>query len=100
MTNTMSQSPEGSADDFHPRQPPKSGKMASVSIPRRVRRRFPPGIRLLLLNHACPEMSQSPEGSADDFHESHSSSLLMSKGVSIPRRVRRRFPRNALDEGL
>ena len=63
----LSQSPEGSADDFH----------------------LEPNETFLEPN----EMSQSTEGSADDFHLSFPCSGTNNAFVSIPRRVRRRFPR-------
>ena len=91
----------------------------SVSIPRRVRRRFPqhlgflPGCLpsslsqspegsagdfhavLAAQSGAANTMSQSPEGSAGDFHigqEQLSNRPIGHRQVSIPRRVRRRFP--------
>ena len=67
--------------------------LSIVSIPRRVRRRFPHGCEYCTrwANH---RLSQSPEGSADDFHTNIVWTMvgIMLGSVSIPRRVRRRFP--------
>ena len=90
----MSQSPEGSAGDFHPAPwatgpPPYVERY--VSIPRRVRRRFPLNLSCFMGTSLCT--SQSPEGSAGDFHFPHELGVADVELVSIPRRVRRRFPR-------
>ncbi len=64
----MSQSPEGSDDDFHSWEGDATDIRMEVSIPRRVRRRFPP--RGWWMSGAVEEvMPQSPEESADDFHD-------------------------------
>ena len=112
---TESQSPEGSADDFHPLlleiqglgqwqclNPPKGPPTIStwhgpqhpqdpVSIPRRVRRRFPLG-RWLIRASRPTELSQSPEGSADDFH------LLTGKLAGKENEVMSQSPEGSADD--
>ena len=65
----MSQSPEGSAGDFHAVESSLVEIEEKVSIPRRVRRRFPPHFHRRPLTFRVRKVSQSPEGSAGDFHE-------------------------------
>mgnify|MGYP000893573737 CR=1 FL=1 len=106
---SRSQSPAGSAADFH--HPPHffgGGLLVLVAIPRRVRRRFPPppeemggvfwffcrnppqgpppistkvGIRSLT---NLGGLSQSPAGSAADFHQGHAVSMTEDTGCRNP----------------
>ena len=100
VDRATSQSPEGSAGDFHLFRVDLEQLLLEVSIPRRVRRRFPRhalrtgrGRRLAGLN--------PPKGPpAISTLRPQSTRSAMTKKVSIPRRVRRRFPQGRKEVSL
>ncbi len=105
LTTNVSQSPAGSAADFHPDRGCGVRDVSRVAIPRRVRRRFPhqgvepfsvelqsrnppqgpPPISTPPGPHQggdCSGLSQSPAGSAADFHWTEGGLLHQRRSVS------------------